>query len=197
MEKNFVAANEAAQANNQVNNSNTNFMNNIIDFSNVWGEGAVAHTATIDQQVVKDLFHAFLEIPQEVVVKFKNEDGFLKMVVKMNHREKFFRTYETYADAKLVEYMLGAMRGTMAGALETYKVEEHPLEATEDDPRIELFRQFVNSPLRCRLDSDFIAGNGDRYMSVTFTIAYRKQVKFCLKRTEELEAIFKEAMQAA
>jgi hypothetical protein len=131
------------------------------------------------------------------VVKFRNEDGFLKMVVKMNHREKFFRTYETYADAKLVEYMLGAMRGTMVGALEAYKAEEHPLEATEDDPRIELFRQFVNSPLRCRLDSDFIAGNGDRYMSVTFTIAYRKQVKFCLKRTEELEAIFKEAMQAA
>jgi hypothetical protein len=196
-QNNFEPAAIEATANNQVNNSNTNFMNNIIDFSNVWGEGAVAHTATIDQQVVKDLFHAFLEIPQEVVVKFKNEDGFLKMVVKMNHREKFFRTYETYADAKLVEYMLGAMRGTMAGALETYKVEEHPLEATEDDPRIELFRQFVNSPLRCRLDSDFIAGNGDRYMSVTFTIAYRKQVKFCLKRTEELEAIFKEAMQAA
>lgn len=197
MEKNFVAANEAAQANNQVNNSNTNIINNTIDFASVWGEAIVTASAQVDQQVVNDLFNAFMEIPQEVVVKFRNEDGFLKMVVKMNHREKFFRTYETYADAKLVEYMLGAMRGTMVGALEAYKAEEHPLEATEDDPRIELFRQFVNSPLRCRLDSDFIAGNGDRYMSVTFTIAYRKQVKFCLKRTKELEAIFKEAMQAA
>ena len=79
-QNNFEPAAIEATANNQVNNSNTNFMNNIIDFSNVWGEGAVAHTATIDQQVVKDLFHAFLEIPQEVVVKFRNEDGFLKMV---------------------------------------------------------------------------------------------------------------------
>ena len=152
------AANETA-AKNQVNNLETIIMNNSIDFLSVLGEGAVAHTATVDQQVVKDLFHAFIEIPQEVVVKFKNEGGFLKMVVKTNHREKFFRTYETYADTKLVEFMLGAMRGTMVGALETYNVDEHTLEATEDDPRIELFRQFVNSPLRCRLDSDFIAGN--------------------------------------
>lgn len=183
---------------NEVNNSNSNNnMNNIINFSNVWGEGTVAHTATIDQQVVKDLFHAFLEIPQEVVVKFRNEDGFLKMVVKMNHREKFFRTYETYADAKLVEYMLGAMRGTMVGALEAYKVEEHPLEAAEVDPRIELFRQFINSPLRCRFDTDFIAGNGDRYVSATFNISYRKQIKFCLKRTEEVETIISDALKAA
>lgn len=183
---------------NEVNNSNSNNnMNNIIDFSNVWGEGTVAQTAKVDQQVVNDLFHAFMEIPQEVVVSFKNEDGFLRMVVKMNHREKFFRKYETCADAKLVEYMLGAMRGTMIGALEGYKAEEHILEVSETDPRIELFRQFINSPLRCRFDADFIAGNGDRYMSATFNIAYRKQVKFCLKRTEEVESIISDAVKAA
>ena len=200
MEKNFVAANEAANANNEVIISNktiSEMKNNIIDFSSVWGEAAVATTAKVDQQVVNDLFHAFMEIPQEVVVTFKNEDGFLKMVVKMNHREKFFRKYETCADAKLVEYMLGAMRGTMVGALEAYKAEEHTLEASETDPRIELFRQFINSPLRCRFDADFIAGNGDRYVSATFNIAYRKQVKFCLKRTEEIEGIISDALKAA
>ena len=183
---------------NEANNSNSNNnMNNIINFSNVWGEDTVTATAKVDQQVVNDLFHAFMEIPQEVVVTFKNEDGFLKMVVKMNHREKFFRKYETCADAKLVEYMLGAMRGTMVGALEAYKAEEHTLEASETDPRIELFRQFINSPLRCRFDADFIAGNGDRYVSATFNIAYRKQVKFCLKRTEEVESIISDALKAA
>ena len=197
MQNNLVAAIEAAPANNHVNNSNTNIMNNFIDFGNVMGEAIVTHTAKVDQQVVNDLFHAFMEIPQEVVVTFKNEDGFLKMVVKMNHREKFFRKYETCADAKLVEYMLGAMRGTMVGALEAYKAEEHTLEASETDPRVELFRQFINSPLRCRFDSDFIAGNGDRYVSATFNIAYRKQVKFCLKRTEEVESIISDALKAA
>lgn len=172
-------------------------MNQIIDFTSVCGNVMVAQNTTVDQQVVNDLFHAFIEIPQEVSVRFKNEDGYLKMVVKMNHREKFFRTYETYANAKLVEYMLGAMRGTMVGALETYKAEEHPLEASEVDPRVELFRQFIHSPLRCRFDSDFVTKNSDRYLCATFNIGYRKVVKFCLKRTEEVEAIINEAIKAA
>ena len=200
MQNNIVAAIEAANANNEVIISNktiSEMKNNIIDFSSVLGEGAVAKTATVDQQVVNDLFHAFMEIPQEVVVSFKNEDGFLRMVVKMNHREKFFRRYETYTDSKLVEYILGAMRGIISGALETYKVEEHPLEASEVDPRVELFRQFINSPLRCRFDADFVANNGDRYLIATFNISYRKQVKFCLKRTEEIETIIHEALKVA
>ena len=180
---------------NQVNNNKS--MNNIIDFASVCGEGAVAQTATVDQQVVNDLFNAFMTIPQEVVVKFRNDNGYLKMAVNMNHREKFFRSYETFADGKLVENMIGAMRGDRIASLEIYKVEEHPLEASEVDPRIDLFRQFINSPLRCHFDADFIAGNGDRYVSATFNISYRKQIKFCLKRTEEIESIINEAVKAA
>ena len=198
MENAFKAVNETA--NHEENNNNTtnsNMDNNTINFKSVLGEGAVAKTATVDQKVVNDLFNAFMEIPQEVVVSFKNEDGFLKIVVKMIHREKFFRRYETCADAKLVEYMIGAMRGFISGAFRTYNSEEHPLEASELDPRIELFKQFINSPLRCRFDADFIAGNGDRYVLATFNISYRKQVKFCLKRTEEVESIINDALKAA
>lgn len=196
--KNYEAVNETA--NNEENNSNitnSNMDNNIINFSSVLGEGAVAKTATVDQKVVNDLFNAFMATPREIVVKFRNEDGFLKMVVKMNHREKFFSTHETYADAKLVEYMIGAMRGFISGAFRTYNAEEHPLEASEVDSRIELFKQFINSPLRCHFDADFIAGNGDRYVLATFNISYRKQVKFCLKRTEEVESIINDALKAA
>lgn len=184
---------------NEVKNpvENNKNMNNIIDFASVCGEGTVAQTATVDQQVVNDLFNAFMTIPQEVVVKFRNDNGYLKMAVNMNHRDKFFRSYETFADGKLVENMIGAMRGDRIASLEIYKVEEHPLEASEVDPRIDLFRQFINSPLRCHFDADFIAGNGDRYVSATFNISYRKQIKFCLKRTEEIESIINEAVKAA
>ena len=198
MENAFKAVNETA--NHEENNNNTtnsNMDNNTINFKSVFGEGAVAKTAVVDQQVVNDLFQAFMEIPQEVVVSFKNEDGFLRIVVKMNHREKFFRRYETCADAKLVEYMIGAMRGLISGAFRTYNSEEHPLEASELDPRIELFRQFINSPLRCRFDADFVANNGDRYVVAIFNISYRKQVRFCLKRTEEVESIINDALKAA
>ena len=179
---------------NNISNNNSN-MNNVIDFSSVCGEDTVAQTATVDKQVVSDLFKAFMVIPREVLVKFKHVDGYLRMVVLMNHRDKFFRRYETYADAKLVESMIGAMSGR-PGCLEGYLAEEHSLEASESDPRIDIFRQFINSPLRCHFEADFVAGNGDRYVCATFNISYKKQIKFCLKRTNETETIVDEAIKA-
>lgn len=175
------------EVNNQVNNNQK--MNNIIDFASVWGKEAAAPTETVDQQVVNDLFHAFMSIPQEVTVKFRNDKGYLKMLVTMNFREKYIRNYETYADAKLVECMIGAMRGDRIAALEIYKAEEHPIEASEVDPRINLFRQFLDSPMRCHFDADLLTSKGDRYMCATFNAYYKKHFKFCLKRTEELEDI--------
>ena len=180
---------------NQVNNNKN--MNNIIDFASVCGEGTVAQTATVDQQVVNDLFNAFMTIPQEVVVKFRNDNGYLKMAVNMNHRDKFFRSYETFADGKLVENMIGAMRGDRIASLEIYKVEEHPLEASEVDPRINIFRLFLNSTMRTHFDADLVGKNGDRYMCATFNVSYKNHFKFCLKRTEELEAIINEFINAA
>ena len=192
MQNNLVAAIEAAPANNLVNNNMET-----INFSIALGEAAVAQTASVDHQVVNDIYNAFMAIPQEVVVRFKHDNGFLKMIVEMKHRDKFYHKYVTPADVKLVESMIAAMAAGQIGAIKAYNNEEHQLVASEADPRIELFRQFINSPLRCRFDADFIAGNGDRYISATFTIAYRKQIKFCLKRTEELEGIISDALKAA
>ena len=188
--------NQAEEVKN-ITNNNVNNMNNKIDFASVCGEEVVAQTAKVDQQVVNDLFNAFMTIPQEVVVRFRNDNGYLKMVVNMNHREKFFHSYETYADAKLVENMIGAMRGDRIASLEIYKAEEHPLAVSEEDPRVDMFRQFINSPLRCRFDADFVTKNGDRYVCAIFSISFRKEVKFCLKRTEEIETIINEAIKAA
>ena len=98
---------------NNFSNNNNKGMIYKMDLTSVCGEEAVAQTAKVDQQVVNDLFNAFMNIPQEVIVKFKNDNGYLKIVVNMNHREKFLRSYETYADAKLVESVIGSMRGTM------------------------------------------------------------------------------------
>ena len=91
--------------------------------------------------------------------------------------------------------MIGAMSGRL-GSLEGYNTEEHTLEVSEADPRIDMFRQFINSPLRCHFEADFVAGNGDRYVCATFNISYKKQIKFCLKRTDETETIIDEAIKA-
>ena len=184
---------------NELTNNNFEGMNKI-DFSKVYGEEAVAKTAAVNQQEVARLFKAFITIPSSVEVKFQHIKGYLYMTTQMtfNNNYKYTYKYETYADFKLVEKMLCSMANPkMVGCLNGYKVEEHPLEASESDPRIELFRQFMLSKFRCRFDKDFIPNPDESYVCATFQVGFRKEFKFCLKRTKEIEAIINEAMKAA
>ena len=187
---------------NEVNNQekNNKNMKEIIDFTKVFGEEIVAKSTAVDQQVVDNLFNAFIRIPSSVEVKFQNIKGYLYMDVVMTFRGNYkcSYNYQTYADFKLVEKMLCSMGNpNMTGCLGGYKADEHPLEASETDPRVELFRQFMKSKFKCCFGKDFKPNEEESYVCATFQVGFRKEVKFCLKRTEEIEAIIDEAMKAA
>lgn len=189
-----LASQNASETTNVANVAASNEFNNIekmkqeIDWSALMGSTAVARHKTIDPQVVTDIFTSFLSIPTEVNVSFKNDEGYLKMSVNMNFREKFIRNFETLADYKLVACTVAAMGGTIP-ALEGYLAEEHKLEASDVDPREDLFVQFLNSPFRCHIEPDFVSAKGERFFCASFAPGYRKVVRFCLKRTEELENV--------
>ena len=186
------AANEVASN----NFNNIQKMKQEIDWSALMGNTAVAQPKTIDPQVVIDIFTSFLSIPTEVNVSFKNEAGYLKMTVSMNFREKFIRNFETLADYKLVACTVAAMGGTIP-ASEGYLAEEHKLEASDVDPREDLFVQFLNSPFRCHIEPDFVSAKGERFFCASFAPGYRKVVRFCLKRTPNLEEIIKTSIYDA
>ena len=181
--------------------TNNNFEDmNKIDFSKVYGEETVTKTTAVDQKEVNRLFNAFINLPSSVEVKFQNIKGYLYMDVVMTFRGnyKYSYNYQTYADFKLVEKMLCSMGNpNMTGCLGGYKADEHPLEASETDPRVELFRQFMKSKFKCCFGKDFKPNEEESYVCATFQVGFRKEVKFCLKRTEEIEAIINEAMKAA
>lgn len=181
--------------------TNNNFEDmNKIDFSKVYSEETVTKTTAVDQQEVNRLFNAFINLPSSVEVKFQNIKGYLYMDVVMTFRGNYkcSYNYQTYADFKLVEKMLCSMGNPkMTGCLGGYKAEEHPLEASESDPRVELFRQFMKSKFKCCFGKDFKPNEEESYVCATFQVGFRKEVKFCLKRTEEIEAIINEAIQAA
>ena len=181
--------------------TNNNFEDmNKIDFSKVYGEETVTKTTAVDQKEVNRLFNAFINLPSSVEVKFQNIKGYLYMDVVMTFRGNYkcSYNYQTYADFKLVEKMLCSMGNpNMTGCLGGYKADEHPLEASESDPRVELFRQFMKSKFKCCFGKDFKPNEEESYVCATFQVGFRKEVKFCLKRTEEIEAIINEAMKAA
>ena len=195
-EKKELASQNAPVIENAANEAASNNFNNIqkmkqeIDWSALMGSATVAQPKIVDPQVVTDMFNSFLSIPTEVNVGFKNEAGYLKMTVSMNFREKFIRNFETLADYKLVACTVAAMGGTIP-APEGYLAEEHILEVSDNDPREDLFEQFLNSPFRCHIEPDFVSAKGERFFCANFTPSYRKTVRFCLKRTEELENLIK------
>lgn len=197
-----LASQNASETTNVANVAASNEFNNIekmkqeIDWSALMGSTAVAQPKTIDPQVVTDIFTSFLSIPTEVNVGFKNEAGYLKMTVSMNFREKFIRNFETLADYKLVACTVAAMGGTIP-APEGYLAEEHKLEASDVDPREDLFVQFLNSPFRCHIEPDFVSAKGERFFCASFSPGYRKVVRFCLKRTPNLEEIIKTSIYDA
>lgn len=178
---------------------NEKIMNEKIDFSSVRGEEAVATTPIINQSVVEEMYNKFKEKPTSVIVKFKNFRGVLKMNVQMyNGSRKFVNNFETNADFNLVEKVMGAMYNEKnIEALNDFNVEEHPLVASETDPRIELFKQMLYSSFRCRFEPDLVVDNGDRYVCASFIIRTNKEFKFYLPRTEEIEEIINNAIQAA
>ena len=184
---------------NELTNNNFEDMNKI-DFSKVYGEKTVTKTTAVDQQEVNRLFNAFINLPSSVEVKFQNIKGYLYMDVVMTFRGNYkcSYNYQTYADFKLVEKMLCSMGNPkMTGCLGGYKVEEHPLEASESDPRVELFRQFMKSKFKCCFGKDFKPNEEESYVCATFQVGFRKEVKFCLKRTEEIETVINDAIKAA
>lgn len=152
--------------------------------------------ATASQLFVNKLFKGFLNIPTKVDVKFKNVEKKLQMIVSMTHKNKITQVHKSFADFALVEDVVAAM-GMKIGYLEHYKADEHEVKSTEEDLRVELFRQFLQSPYRCYFGDDFVAKNGDRYLCATFTVNYEKTVSFCLKRTEEMENIIDTACSPA
>ena len=193
-----VATPNAVENENVANDATRNkFDNNIenmkqeIDWSALMGNTNATQSKKVDLQVVTDIFNSFLSIPTGVNVGFKNDEGYLKMTVSMNFREKFIRNFETYADYKLVTSIVAAMHGTIP-APEGYLAEEHILEGLDTDPREDLFVQFLNSPFRCHIEPDFVSAKGERFFCASFAPSHRKVVRFCLKRTEKLEEIIKE-----
>ena len=185
--------------NQTVKNLLSNNMNDTINFLSVRGEEAVATTPIINQSVVEEMYNKFKEKPTSVIVKFKNFRGVLKINVQMyNGSRKFVNNFETNADLKLVEKVMGAMYNEKnIEALNDFHVAEHPLVASETDPRIELFKQMLYSSFRCRFEPDLVVDNGDRYVCASFIIRTNKEFKFYLPRTEEIEEIINHAIQAA
>lgn len=151
--------------------------------------------ADVSNDVAEDIFTALKNRPTSAVVKVRILDGYLMIKVIITFKFKITREYETFADMQLLSLIMRAMRGINV-SMDDYGRNLHILKYTVEDPRIEIFRLFMESTLKCRISPDYISRNDHsrRYFCADFTIADRMAFHFCLDRTEEVNEIFNKAI---
>lgn len=151
--------------------------------------------ADVSLDVVEEIFMALKNKPTSVVVKLRGDEGYLVIKVIITFRSKITREYETYADKLLLSLIMRGMRRIIV-SMDDYGRDPHILEYTGTDPRIELFRLFLESTLKCRISSDYISRNdpSKKCFCAVFTIAEKMTFQFCLDRTEEINEIINKAI---
>lgn len=151
--------------------------------------------ADVTNDVVEDIFTALKNRPTSAVVKVRILDGYLMIKVIITFKFKITREYETFADMQLLSLIMRAMRGINV-SMDDYGRNLHILKYTVEDPRIEIFRLFMESTLRCRISTDYISrdGSGKKCIFAEFTIAERMTFQFSLEKTKEVNEIFNKAI---
>ena len=147
--------------------------------------------ADVTNDVVEEIFTALKNRPTSAVVKVRILDGYLMIKVIITFKFKITREYETFADKQLLSLIMRAMRGINV-SMGDYGRNLHILKYTVEDPRIEIFRLFMESTLRCRISTDYISrdGSGKKCIFAEFTIAERMTFQFSLEKTKEVNEIF-------
>lgn len=148
---------------------------------------------TINPSFIKDMIRGFVNIPTEVIMRPKTVGKNLQISVTMAHQNsKIKRTYKSFVDSDLIQAIIDAL-GNDIRAIQAYKIEEHEVEEFEQDMTVELFSQLLKSEHRCYFGENLVTSKGESYLCAKFNIGYKKEIHFCLKRTEELEKLIFEA----
>ena len=151
--------------------------------------------ADVSLDVAEEIFSALKKRPTAVVVKVRILDGYLVIKVIITFNYKITREYETFADQQLLSLIMRGMRGINV-CMDDYGRNPHILEYTVADPRNELLRLFLESPLKCRISPEYVSrdGSGTICLCAEFTIADRMKFQFCLEKTDAVNEIINNAI---
>lgn len=144
--------------------------------------------AIVNPRIVKEIYDDFMKKPYSVFVRFYNEDGCLVMKIHMDFLKESHE-HLVFTDTKFIGLVMRAMRNIEFEKWEEYIMEAHDVMATIEDPRIDIFRQFMNSKLKRCFYKDYISPAAKTYACVSFIIDGLKEIRFCQERTSEIDNI--------
>lgn len=157
-------------------------------------------TNTVDNNKVSAAFvqalkEAFLMFPTKTDMRFKQSNsGQLIISVTVTYWTGTVQHFEGAGDTELISAIHKGM-AKIINDLSAYKAEEHEVEVAKDGENLvlELFKQYIKSPMRGYIETDWYSNKGERYRCMRFTSTFNGYVRFCLKATDEVNGLISEA----
>lgn len=158
-----------------------------------------ASTSAVDNTKVNATFvqalkEAFLMFPAKTDMRFKQSYGQLIISVTVTYRTGIVQHFEGAGDTDLISAIHKGM-AKIIDDLSAYNAEEHEVEVAKDGENLvlELFKQYIQSPMRGYIETDWYSNKGERYRCMRFTSTFNGNVRFCLKATDEVNGLINEA----
>lgn len=148
----------------------------------------------VSTEFVSELKRAFLMFPPKADMRFKQSpDGRLIIAVTVTYERGIVQHFEGAGDTDLISAILMGMGRNIKG-LSEYKAEEHEVETADEGENLvmEIFKQHISSHIGGYIEPDWHNNKGERYRCIRFTPSFNKNVKFCLKATDEVNDLINE-----
>lgn len=149
----------------------------------------------VSAEFVQALKEAFLMFPTKTNMSFKQSNsGQLIISVTVTYSNGTKQHLEGAGDTELISAIHNGM-AKIIDDLSAYKAEEHEVEIANNGENLvlELFKQYIKSPIRGYIETDWYTNKGERYRCMRFTSTFNGNVKFCLKATDEVNNLISEA----
>lgn len=151
---------------------------------------------TVDAVFVNRFVNGIKRIPTEIRLRFKTINNAPAITVTLTYSSRIKENLTTIANGELISAVIAAMGNQLKSIQEFQTNGNHVVEDTSENFELEMFEAFIHSQHQLKLEDDFISLYGDRFLHAIFTIGFRHDVHFYLKRDEHIEELLNEALKA-
>lgn len=151
---------------------------------------------TVDAVFVDRFVNGMKRIPTEIRLRFKTINNSPAITVTLTYSTRIKENLTTIANGELISAVIAAMGNQLKSIQEFQTNGNRAVEDTSENFELEMFEAFIHSQHQLKLEDDFISSYGDRFLHAIFTIGFRHDVHFYLKRDEHIEELLNEALKA-
>ena len=152
-------------------------------------------TPKISSSFIKEVAEAVKEPSTRLTITFKKKSNKLCVYAVVSFMGNMSKKIHSAVDEELLTAILKAMQTGDVHELTGYQVEGKSPLTIDEDTICGLFKRFMETPLRKRIESDFTPEVGKTYKHMVFTIARFRQVEFFIEDNSVIQDIISRVMK--